>query len=227
MLILPITIASLMVISSCKGKKESIGPICVKLTKEQIQKWADSGYGDSTNRNYMAGVRFRPAYGGQGGSYKIFVQGYRKDGTVITESLTELKPIDTCNKTHIIFTEFITVGVIPFTSKELNIFTREGKVTGDLKYLEFVPSDYYHKGSGFHFLRLEPYTVKEDGSQIQLRPSTEPPSGLPCPPCQYCKEPCPPPTDCKAPCNIEIYDSVTSKEVITDMDKPTDTVKNE
>lgn len=196
---LPIIIAvlSLVIISSCKGGKKSKNPTCVKLTKEQVQNWVKKGYTDTANIDYMPVLRFTTAYAGPGAEFRVFVIGQRKDYSLITESLTELKPVDTCDKKNIKLTDYIYSGTIPVDLRDLNILNPNGKVKDSLQYVSLFPYDWADPKTKINFLAYD-FTVMMNGGVI-IRPLTaEKGVGLPCPPCPNCPVGgCPKPPTCE------------------------------
>lgn len=195
-LLLPLAIAafSLLMITSCCRKKSTF-PTCVKLTKAQIQKWVKEGYTDPANKNYMLSVRFKTAYASPGGVFRVFVTGLRKDGSLINESLTELTPVDTCNKEHIKLSDFIFTGTNPANLSDLGIVQSNGKIIDSLQFLQLAPFNYTDPVTKYDFLAYDIFTVKKGGV---ISNSLVPRVGLPCPPCPNCNaSSCPPPcTSC-------------------------------
>ncbi len=199
--LLPLAIAafSLVIILSWSCGKKAKSPTCVKLTKAQIQKWVNKGYTDSTKPNYMASMQFKTAYAFPGSVFRVFVIGARKDGSLINESLTELTPVDTCNKSHIKLSTYIFTGLNPADFYQLKILKSNGKIIDSLKYLQLEPFTFTDPTTHFDILAYNNSVVKEGG--IILKYTAKGDQVLPCPPCAYCKDPCPPPTGCVAPCN--------------------------
>ena len=204
LLSLIIAVISLLSFSSCNGKKAK-DAACVKLTKAQIQKWINKGYTDTTKPNYIASLRFQTAYAGPGTVFRVFVIGQRKDGSLVNESLTELAPVDTCNKSHINLPAFIFVGTVPADWSDLGVLKNDGKVIDSLEYLQMTPYAYLDPGSKFKLLAYTPYIIKKGG--VKSAPELKAYDLLPCPPCPNCKEPCPPPEGCIAPCTQASIDT--------------------
>jgi hypothetical protein len=193
-----IFVSSFLVFSTCNGKN-SKNPVCVQLTKAQLKKWATKGYIDPGN---SAIVRIKAAYVWPGTLYKVYAGVQKSDGSLIGESVVELSPIDSCNKSHIKLDDFIFSGTLQVGITDWNIWkTNGGKTINDsLEYIQFDPYNYNYKS--LTLLAFHDYVVKKGGirsatyhkgQQIEMY------SILPCPPCPNCKSACPPPSSCTGP----------------------------
>jgi hypothetical protein len=179
---------------SCKNTNHSQFPTCVKLTKTQIKEWIKKGYTDPINPDFIKSVRFKTAYAFQGSVFRVFVIGLRKDGSIVDESLTELIPIDTCNREHIKLSPFIFTGTNPADLADLEIVKKNGQLIDSLEYLKLEPYNYTDTASRFDLLAYRVSTITERGYEIQNAKSGK--VGLPCPPCPNCNQ-----TSCPASCN--------------------------
>lgn len=213
-----IIIALFMVtLLSCNGKgaKE---PTCVKLTRAQLQKWADKGFIKYGQVNI---IRLKVAYAWPGSAYKVYaVVQTAENGSMINESLIELKPLDSClkdHKGHIKLDDYASSGTIPANLEDWDIWKKDGskKINDSLDYIQLEPYDYPYRE--LRLMALHDYKVKKGGIRTPvLHPMINKVDGLlPCPPCPNCKQPCPPPSSCTAPCEIKI-DSTIDRSIITD-----------
>lgn len=198
LIVLTITTVLMMAISSCgKGGKKSKNPTCVKLTKEQFQKWVKKGYTDPASKDYMTAIRFTTAYAGPGAVYRVYAIGQRKDYTLINESLTELSALDTCNKKHIELSDFIYTGTIPVDLNDLKILKPGGKLNDSLQYISLRPYDWFDTKIKYNFIAYD-FSVIMTGDVIVKPLMAEKGIGLPCPPCPNCPVGgCPKPPTCE------------------------------
>jgi hypothetical protein len=197
--LLPVIVAAFFIVTdtSCKPVKKSNIPTCVKITKAQLQKWVDKGYTDRGNKDYIKIVRFKTAYAFPGTGFRVFVIGQRRDGSLINESLTELTPVDTCDKVHIKLSDFIFTGTNQSVWSDMKVLKSNGTLIDSLMYLKLTPFDYNDSATKLNFLAYDFYLVKTGGVIIgpSLKTPTTQGSTLPCPPCPNCKA-CPPPLEC-------------------------------
>jgi|GEM_PF-3414922 len=194
--LLPFAMAviTLMVFSTCKRKKGNSDPTCVKLTKKQIQKWVDKGYTNPKDTNYMASVEFHTAYANPGDVFRVFAIGRNAKGDLMSKTLTELTPVDSCIKSHIHLKKYIFIGAVPATLDELEIL--DGiNVKANLEYLRMLPYTEYEARSKFDMLAYTGFVHAKLTSKRLYRLALPP-----CPPCPNCKGPCPPPTSCPPGC---------------------------
>lgn len=183
-------VAAVFLLTFVSCKKENKYPVCVQLSKVQIQKWVNKGYikpNDSTTI-----VRFKVAYAWPGTIYRVYAVIQDKNGSSNNKSLIELKPVDTCGKSHIHLDDFVFEGTMQARLADWNIWKKDG-INDSLQYIQFVPYDYAYEG--LSLLALHDYIIKKGGiPSAVIHPKSE--DGLlPCPPCPNCKS-CPPPTSC-------------------------------
>jgi hypothetical protein len=183
--------------SSCKSGKKSKVPTCVKMTKAQLQKWVKNGYTERGNKNYAYLIRLKTTYAFPGTGFSVFVMGQRRDGSLIDESLTELTPVDSCDKVHIKLSDFIFTGTNQSVWSDINVLNSNGTLIDSLEYLKLTPFDYKDSATKLNFMAYD-FNVIKTGGVIMVKTATSPTIqsvSLPCPPCPNCKA-CPPPMDC-------------------------------
>ncbi len=184
----------MLAVSSCsKVEKKSNDPTCVKLTKAQIENWVQKGYINPNDSSNI--VRLRTAYGFPGTVFKVFAV-IQKGDSVINESLTELTPVDSCNKKHIHLANFITTGIVLVNISDWNIWKggkSQGKLIDSLQYIQFTPYNYVY--SPFTILNYDASAVNKDGTHTADILLGKWP--LPCPPCENCR-----PDACPTTCAV-------------------------
>jgi hypothetical protein len=190
---LAITVFSLLGISSCNGKndntgkKDNLGPSCMTLTKDQINKnWVPT-YTNPTNpeKNIISILKFYSTYDQGSGGFSVHVQAFNKSNSPLGNSI-DLSSGVACG---INLPPLVQGRSNDIELSALNILKPDGTLVDNFDKIILTPE--IDVISGFDFLQYDVAVIVGDSR-------TAGPTLLPCPPCVNCKPPCP--ADCQPAC---------------------------
>jgi hypothetical protein len=181
---LPITFAvlSLVIISSCKSKKEysllDKDKCKIGLSSSDInQVWVIPGYTNPKDPNFIDSLDVITVYDPISNNYTVYVQGLKKDAVVVSESRIKLFEGTSCMLPK-------DISIAPhnyYKLWDLGIFEADGKLK-KFKDVTFKPRRY---SKDQEILSYEMGVEGQTGVTALAKDET-----LPCPPCPNCKPPC-------------------------------------
>lgn len=172
-------VLSSFIFVSCNEKKAT-SPTCMKLTKEQINDWVKKGF--TAGKDPIVYLRLKTAYSGPGTVFRTFVTGLTITGSVVPESLTELKPGDKCEVS--MDDTYMVIGSSIFKVPYNKLFEK-GELKKGINEITFVP---FIDDTTTIFKMLN-YTLRNQEGLFTLQASEQ---AVLCPPCANCIPPNPP-----------------------------------
>ena len=186
---------TIFLLSACKWDRPAgEKPICVKLTKKDIQNWIDEGFikpGDAAKLT----VHLRAGYTFPGKGFWLYAALQKEDGSIIEKSITKLDKVDTCSVAHIKLSPYILLAAMRTPLSEWKIWDGD-KLKDSFSFVRLEPEN-YRDPKGISYLALNEYIIDKSGNIITNTTNTGTVSyitALPCPPCDNCRLPCP--TEC-------------------------------
>ena len=183
---------TILLFSACKmDKPAGDNPICVKLNKNDIQKWIDDGYIKPGERSKYT-VNLRAAYAFPGKGYRLYAALQNADGSLIEKSVIRLDKVDTCSVAHIKLSPYILLGTMRTSLADWNIWDGV-KLKDSFSFIRLEPFN-YKDSQGISYLALNEFTIDKWGHIITSPTTTGTTTfqaALPCPPCDNCRPPCP------------------------------------